>query len=1520
MPLPAVYSNGASFVSLMNDLPSDPQRILETLSKARAQIQKLKQPKDQRIAIVGMAGRFPGAESVNEFWELLRKGESGIRDLSEQELEVAGVARELYEREEYIRRYASFEDPTAFDAAFFGYSPGEADVLDPQHRVFLECAWAAMEDAGYDAQQIEDRVGVYAGAALNSYLVHLHSDAEIREDINQVQAVVSNVMGLMPTRVSYHLDLKGPSCGIQTGCSTSLVAVHQACRSLLDGECDMALAGGVTIGMPTPEGYLFEPGGIASPDGRCRAFDVEGKGTVFGNGVGVVVLKRLSEALEDGDCIRAVVLGSAVNNDGADKVGLLAPSVAGQAEAIERAILRADISPETISYIEAHGTATELGDPVEFAALDQALGATLDKARARCAMGSVKSNVGHLDAAAGIAGLMKTVLSMRHRELPASLNFAQANLQIDLENRPFYVNAKHVPWPEAQGPRRAGVSSFGMGGTNAHVILEQAPAMEELAAEDDQWQILPISAKTESALVARRHQLGSELAKSSVRLADIAFTLQAGRRAMRYRQAIVCRNTDEAIEQLEQLDTTNMRLVDEASPVVFLFSGQGSQYAGMARGLYESEPVFRAAFNDCAAILKPELDLVDLVYGGGKEALRETANAQPALFAVEYAMAKFVMNRGVKPSALLGHSLGEYVAVCLAGVLTLEDALHLVRFRGEIMQGCPPGSMLALRGNPKDVERLLEGGLEIATINAPGQTVVSGTVEAITRLKERLAERDIASQVLETSHAFHSSMMESALPAFRERLSGLSLQAPRLDVISNRTGTWLTAEQATSVEYWVEHLRHTVRFAEGLETLRALSGAVFVEVGPGQALARFAEAQLGAGYATVSTLPGAISQMSETETLARATAELWLQGVRLAWRHVHGQQTPRRVPLPVYPFERTPHFVALKTSSTLPTVSVEDAKLPEVEDWFYVPTWRSQPAVKMSTDKSATAIVVLGHPDQRDQLTQALAADDVIWVEAGAEWAQTETGFTVNPVSKADFGRLIDAIGKAPDRWIHAWSFTKEPGHDVFDSLVALSQSLTSPARLEVLVSNSANVTGSEAVILDRSALLGLVNVLPQEVPGLECRLLEGGPASAPFVRHLDRELGTPFQKAHAYIAYRGKRRWVHDYEAISLPDTEPTCLAPRAIYLIVGDLVDGLGLVYARALRKNLDAKVMLIGREGLPEPSDWDNWLATHGNQHPVTQLIQQLKALGREGEDIVMTSARIADPSSLKEALAALIERLGAGDSVQGVFYADVMGGEASSALSEVTKEDKERIYEHKVNVIRSLEDVLADREVSFVVLQSSLSSVVGGRGFAAYAAANAYLDAFASACDSLPVVSINWDACQLGESEVVGESSLMAAALSPDEVWETTKRVLGNPHLSQVVVSPRPLEPRLQALPSPEDLVSSSERSRPELETAYVAPSTPVEQAVAKAMGELLGVAKIGAHDDFFALGGHSLLAIQAITKLRKKFQVEVPMRAILQGTPTVAGIAQVIEENMSSLSEDDASVVEDLLGKIEDEKF
>ena len=869
------------------------------------------------IAIIGMAGRFPGARNVDEFWANLKTAVESISFFSDQEVELTGLDADLLKNPRLIKAAGVLEEVDLFDAPFFGFNPREAEITDPQQRLFLECAWEALENAGYDAEKFNGLIGVYAGTSMNTYLMNLYSNPELVSAIGPLQLGMANDKDFLSTRVSYKLNLKGPSLTVQTACSTSLVAVHLAAQSLLDGQCDMALAGGVSITLPQKTGYLYQEGGIHSPDGHCRAFDSKGGGFVKGNGAGLVVLRRLEDALEDKDNIYAIIRGSAINNDGSAKVGYTAPSELGQAEVIASALAIAGVTPETISYVEAHGTATPIGDPIEVAALNRVFNAN-DQRELRCAIGSVKTNIGHLDAAAGVASLIKTVLALKHESIPPSLNFEQPNPQIDFAER-FFVNDKLTEWKAS--PRRAGVSSFGIGGTNAHVVLEEAPVVESVPSTRPSH-LLVLSAKTETALETATTNLTEYLAgHDEVNLADVAHTLQIGRKEFAYRRAVTCRNVSEAINVLDELDPRRVFTAtheDSDPPVVFMFSGQGTQYANMGLDLYQVERIFREHFDLCCEIFEPYLglDLRAVIYpreeqiAAASEQLKQTYITQPALFTIEYALAQMWMNWGVRPSALIGHSIGEFAGACLAGVFTLEEAVRLVAARGRLMQQMPPGSMLAVPLAEEELRKLLAGkNLAVAAVNGPSNCVVAGTTEAIDEFEWELSDRVIACRRLETSHAFHSTMMEPVVEKFIEEVRSLTLKPPKIPLISNVTGHWAN-EEVTEPSYWGKYLRETVRFSQGASEL--LRGPyAFLEIGPGQSLSTLIRRQLGYSTQTVTatSLRHAHEVDSDVAHCQKSLGHLWASGVSVNWKALYAGEKRNRVALPAYPFERERYWI-----------------------------------------------------------------------------------------------------------------------------------------------------------------------------------------------------------------------------------------------------------------------------------------------------------------------------------------------------------------------------------------------------------------------------------------------------------------------------------------------------------------------------------------------------------------------------------------------------------------------------------
>lgn len=1173
------------------------------------------------IAIVSMAGRFPGARNLDEFWRNLREGVESVTFFSEEELAARGIDERLLRDPSYVKANCVLDDIELFDASFFGFTPREAEVTDPQHRLFLECAWEAMECAGYDAERFAGRIGVFAGVGMSTYLLHnLIPRRDILETVSGIQLNLGNNKDYVPTRVSYKLNLRGPSININTACSSSLVAVHVACQSLLDYQCDMALAGGVGIQVPQVQGYLYHESGILSPDGHCRAFDAEARGTISGNGVGIVVLKRLEEAINDGDTIHAVICGSAINNDGSDKVGFTAPSVNGQAEVIVEALALSEIHPETIAYIETHGTGTALGDPVEIAALTQAFRMRTDR-KGFCAIGSVKTNVGHLDEAAGVAGLIKTILALKHGIIPPSLNYQRPNPQIDFANSPFFVNTKLSEWPKSQSPRRAGVSSFGIGGTNCHVVLEEAPRSES-TAQSREWHILPLSAKTDSALEAMTERMIGHLQPTADDgIPDVAFTLQNGRKAFERRHAVICRTPQEAVGAFASRDPKRfISSVAEstARPVVFMFSGQGAQYVNMGMELWRTEPIFRETLNQCLEKIGSHLDrdLRQVIFPGADdteqaaEMLKQTAYTQPALFCIEYALARQWMGWGIQPEAAIGHSIGEYVAACLAGVFSLEDALALVAARGRLMQDLPAGAMLAVPMPENKAIEYVTDDVVLALMNAPSLCVFSGMETSIDTLSERLRRDGIEGRLLQTSHAFHSPMMEPILKPFADLVRRIDMHHPRIPVISNVTGNWLTAEQATSAEYWTRHLRETVRFSDGIERLMADNNRVFLEIGPGRTLCTFVNQHHRAGVVTVSSLRHPQEENCESAYLMMALSKLWTAGVDIDWAALYRGERRKRIPLPTYPFERKRYWIEPFAPAAVQQARNSDfkeIKNNNVSEWFYIPSWKRTilPAGAVRDTSCTCWIIFVDNCGIGEEIGTRLQVQGypVIFVQSG-EWYERSGGWhvTIDPSDATHYMHLFDDLHKMASSHIgiiHAWNITSSAAHQFesresiahgYYSLLYLAQALNrfammDAARITVLTDGLMDVTGEEPLHPDKSLSLGPLTVMAQEFPEVRCQWIDLHSDEIQDMQLIERIIADiqsgAFEQA---IAYRGAHRWVPEYQPVRLDEIDKTRsqLREGGVYLITGGM-GGIGLILADYLARTYRAKLILVGRTEL-------------------------------------------------------------------------------------------------------------------------------------------------------------------------------------------------------------------------------------------------------------------------------------------------------------------------------------------------
>ena len=1478
------------------------------------------------LAVIGLACRFPGAHDSATFWKNLRDGVESITRLGEEDLQLAGVHERLRQDSNYVPMRGVIDGIDLFDADFFGIMPKEAELMDPQHRLFLECAWETFEHAGYDPERFKGSIGVYAGSSTSGYLFNLFPDGVLLQSASDMAGILGVEKDSLPTRVSYKLNLEGPSIAVQTACSTSLVAVHLACQGLLAGECDMALAGGVSINVPQKVGYLYQKSGIASPDGHCRAFDADARGTVGGSGVGIVLLKRFEDAEADGDHILALIKGTAINNDGAQKVGYTAPRVEGQARVIRAAQVAARVEPQSIRYVEAHGTGTPMGDPIEVAALTQAFRAGTDR-NGFCAIGSVKTNIGHLDAAAGIAGLIKTVLALSHQQIPPSLHFSSPNPEIAFAETPFYVNTKLTGWNSAGAPRRAGVSSFGLGGTNAHVVMEEAPVVErERDRVNNRQRLIVLSARSEAALNETTTRLAASLQQHpKAELLDVAYTLQTGRRAFAHRRWVVADNMDSTIRALSRSDSANtIAHTGEPRPVVFLFSGQGAQYSTMGRSLYAHEPVFREQIDRCAALMAPHIgvDIKSVLFdesSTGSERLNRTAFTQPALFVLEYALAKLWMSLNVHPDGMIGHSVGEYVAACLSGVFSLEDALRLVTMRGQLMQGMPSGSMLAVSMSEVEATSLMHEGLDLAAVNALNQCVLSGSEPVITRLQDTLAIRGVQCVRLHTSHAFHSRMMDPVLQTFHAQVADVVRRAPTIPWISNVTGDWITPAQAMDPSYWTDHVRQTVRFADGIETLCRKPERILLEVGPGQTLCTLAQRQIDrrpvTALASLRKPQNGSSPVFEPSNFLEAVGNLWATGVPIEWAGLYRGERPRRAPLPTYPFERRRFWVEpMKRPSETGQEGVSTKKT-DIGDWFYEPSWKRARALQSTGPvRDGSWLVFVGERGEGRGLVTQLESDrrPVVTVSAGARYEQlTEGRYAIRPGVREDYHRLIQELREQaclPNRVMHCWNLSPAYGAlsaETFRcaqprglySLLFLSQALgsrtsTEPTSICILTTGLCEVIGEETLRPESAPILGACRVMPQEYANLRCRVIDLHASSNGEQVLTTQEIARLIVEDcvgqdEPVVAYRGRHRWVPAFEPVKLdrPNGRPLLLRTQGVYLITGGL-GGVGLQLADYLVRTVRARLVLIGRS------------------RPTEAQKQQLKILEQRGGEILTIQADVANEQQMRVALTQTLERFGI---LHGVIHA---AGIAGGGLIDLkTMEAVEAEFTPKVAGAFVLDHVLRNLSLDFICFCSSLNALTGGVGQVAYCAANATLDALAHAFSKrgTRVMSVNFDRWNQVGMAVQAEARMKALqidtaefdGMAASEGQDVFGRILHGSASPQVIVSVRDCESLVTqgveaALSHIADITARGKGANQESvhHAASFRTDATIEETVTLVWQQILGVDRVGLHDEFFSLGGESLAALQILSRVQDIFGREVSLKKFFED-PTVAGLSEKI---------------------------
>jgi acyl transferase domain-containing protein/thioesterase domain-containing protein/acyl carrier protein len=1319
------------------------------------------------IAIVGMAAHLPGAESVAAYWANLRAGVESIRQLTREELLRAGEAAHLIERADYVPFAAPLDGFARFDAEFWGMSPKDAAVMDPQHRQFLEVAWEAFENAGHVPERFGGRIGVFAGCGMGSYFYfNLCSHPDLVEQTGMfLLRHTGNDKDFLSTRLSHTLDLRGPSVNVQTACSTSLVAVHYAAQALLGGECDMAVAGGVTIELPQGRGYVFKEGEILSPDGHCHAFDHRAQGTVFGSGAGAVILRRLSDAIADGDHVWAVIKGTAVNNDGADKAGYLAPSVGGQAAAVAEAQAVAGVAAESIDYVECHGTGTYLGDPIEVAALTEAFRKTTPEV-GFCRIGSVKTNIGHLDTAAGVASLIKVAMALHEGEMPPSLGFEKPNPAIAFDGSPFVVNDRLTEWRRRKGPRRAGVNSLGVGGTNAHAVVEEAPEREAGEEAAFPFHLITLSARNKAALDEGSARLAGYLAdQPGLEMADVAWTLQNGRRAFDRRRVTVAETAEEAARLLAEGDPrrvfSHTVVADDPEPV-FMFPGGGAQYAGMARDLYETEPVFRDWMDRGLAVLQPKLDydvravwLPEAGFEAEAEArLRRPSVQLPLIMIVEYALAQLWMSWGVRPGALIGHSMGENTAACVAGVMSFEDCIGLVHLRGTLFDTVERGGMLSVALPADALRGWIGDDLDIAAENGPGLSVATGPVAGLDALEVRLKAEGVECQRIAIDIAAHSRMLAPILGRFGDYLRKVRLSAPAIPFVSNVTGRMITAAEATDPEYWVRHLRGTVHFAAGLTTLSENPARIYIEVGPGKALSSLA-GQHGTITANqvIGTLRHPQDQVPDDRYFMAMLGRVWATGGRIDWDQVWGGARRVRVPLPGYAFQRQEYFIAPAEGRRAEAEWL--TRTDAVEDWGWRPVWRPAYADSEALEDSARETWLL-FADAGGQAAKAAerlrAAGHVVSVvRTGDAFARVAEGEYVLAPERGREGydmllRDLGAAGRVPTRVGHFWLVTGDrshrPGSSFFHrvqeqgfwSLFSLAQAMGEegwpPVHMTVFTSDAAAVKGEGLGQPEKATVMGPARVIPREFPGTTVAVVDIARTGAEGV--LEELLA---RAGNAVAARRGDKRFVQVWRRVALAEAAPAVTRGGAV-LVTGGF-GGMGLALARTLAREFGTPVALVARGELPPRDDWAGWLRR--SDDAVARRIRAVEALEAAGVKVLPLAA---DVSNVEEMRAAVVEAEAALGPIRGVIHAaGVIDDAPIIGKSPLAVED---VFTPKVHGTQVIDALFPDGRLDWMVLCSSSSTVTAPAGQVDYVAANEYLNAFARARagGKTRVTAIDW----------------------------------------------------------------------------------------------------------------------------------------------------------------------------------
>lgn len=1455
------------------------------------------------VAVVGMSIRTSGASNWREFWENLALSKESLLFLGEDELISYGVPKSLMKDKNYVNCTTDLPNKDYFDSKFFGYSRDEAAMMYPGHRFFHECVWEALEDSGYVPDNIKESIGIYAGAGEDALWQSFVNFSKDKNKVNNFYLRKITNKDYLSTLVSYKLGLKGPSMNINTACSTSLVAIHAACKALIFGETKMALAGASSLAATNQKGYIYEEGSIISNDGHCRAFDKDSTGTVNGEGVGVVVLKRLKDALADNDNIYAIIKGSAVNNDGSNKVGYTAPSVDGQVACIKMAQKFSKVSPETISYVEAHGTGTKLGDSIEVEALNIAF--NNDKSFT-CPIGSVKTNIGHLDTASGVAGFIKTVLSLKNKKIPSSLHFKEADGYINFSGGPFFVNNKLTKWESrSNNYRRAAVNSFGVGGTNAHIILEEAPE-REIREEEENFNLLILSAKTETALEnylsKLKHFLSTE---DDLNLADMCYTYQTGRQHFDSRVSLVFNDKRELQELLEEKSSKSISLTGNKKTqnrIVFMFPGQGSQYVKMGRDLYLTNTLFREYMDKGFEFLKEvtDRDFKEILYPEKESPdfnINDTCFAQPIIFLIEYSIAKLVMDYGIIPDYMIGHSIGEYTAACISGLFSFEQTLKLVVKRGELMHKLPKGIMISVPISEQEAQNFLHLKVSVAAVNGPKQIVFSGDQSQMDKLQEELTARDISFVKLHTSHAFHSAMQDSILEEYEAEFQNINFNHIQIPFISNLTGEFIKKDEAELGKYWAQQLRNTVNFSKGINTILSYKNLFFIEVGAGNSLTSLIRQQKTENnFKSINLIRSAKNFENDEKYFLDKLGVLWCNGLNIKWQELHKDKKRFKTSLPTYAFDKIFYQTEVDFSKLFSGSSLV-AKRNDLENSFYFPSWERSMLNKIEKTEKKIFLIFSDDSNVTDKIIERLISNDnlVIEVSIGKSFVKSSSvKFSIDPFSNEDYKLLFESLqldNLIITDILYLWSLKFESSEfELTQENLHFGLVYFFPANIFKNWKQAANkniffftnllhkVIGNEDINQGQSLLLGLIKAAGIEKQAVVRNLdIEKGINNEKLIADILAEVLNEQQHPHQYIAYRFGQRWVQSFQKVyqDLAIEESSAIKVDGTYLITGGL-GNMGFSISKYLIERYNANIVMLGRKSLIEIVQ----------DHTYGKRLKDLKILGK---NVVYLQADICDPDAVKS----LRQRIS--DPISGIIH---LAGNVSSSdleLVENTSFTKTvNMLSPKLIGIKLLYENFKNADLDFFWMSSSLAATFGGISFGAYASANSYLDYFAFdksgifKCVQLP--QINFDDKILDISNNI---------LSKQELISVFEKSINIKHADVIYISKEDITSKMHLIFSSTALGIKEDKEikkseRPELQTVYQEPQNDTEAKLKLIFEDFFEISGIGVTDDFFELGGDSLRAMVFLKIVNKEFNIEISILDFFS-YKNIKGMAGLIDE-------------------------